>query len=76
VNLVLAAYFTQIEQDQEATGPEFTPPPLKVKITSDAGKGWVVAAVDRQTFAFVVNEENFYWTWEFLFTVTVDADAV
>ncbi|MCL1854649.1 MAG: hypothetical protein FWF86_02855, partial [Clostridia bacterium] len=28
------------------------------------GSGWVVIAVDTQTYTFAVNEENYYWKWE------------
>jgi len=36
------------------------------------GSGWVVVATDTPTYSFVLDEENFGWTWEFLFTVCVN----
>jgi len=37
------------------------------------GSGWVVAATDTRTHSFAVNEASFYWRWEFVFTVRIDA---
>jgi len=36
------------------------------------GEGWVVVATDTLNYSFVVDAVNFYWTWEFVFTVQVD----
>ena len=35
------------------------------------GSGWVVAATDTQTYSFAVDGENYYWSWEFVFTVHI-----
>ena len=39
------------------------------------GSGWVVVATDSRTHAFTVDQENFHWTWEFVYTVHVPAAA-